>query len=89
VFILRLIIVGIIAGFITGKIMMGSGYGVLGDIIVGIIGAIVGGFIMRALGNTAAKTYLHHLRRGRRRGHPDVPVASHQRQSTLSLQSGP
>jgi uncharacterized membrane protein YeaQ/YmgE (transglycosylase-associated protein family) len=44
------IIVGLIAGFLTGKIMKGSGYGVFGDIIVGIIGAIVGGFIMRALG---------------------------------------
>jgi uncharacterized membrane protein YeaQ/YmgE (transglycosylase-associated protein family) len=50
VFILWWIIVGLIAGFITGKIMKGSGYGVLGDIIVGIIGAVVGGFIMRALG---------------------------------------
>ncbi|HEX4582070.1 MAG TPA: GlsB/YeaQ/YmgE family stress response membrane protein [Acidobacteriaceae bacterium] len=44
------IIVGLIAGFVTGKIMKGSGYGVLGDIIVGIIGAVVGGFIMRAVG---------------------------------------
>jgi uncharacterized membrane protein YeaQ/YmgE (transglycosylase-associated protein family) len=55
VFILGWIIVGIIAGFITGKIMKGSGYGVLGDIIVGIIGAIVGGFIMRALGHTGSE----------------------------------
>jgi uncharacterized membrane protein YeaQ/YmgE (transglycosylase-associated protein family) len=44
------IIVGLIAGYLTGKIMKGSGYGVFGDIIVGIIGAIVGGFIMRAVG---------------------------------------
>jgi uncharacterized membrane protein YeaQ/YmgE (transglycosylase-associated protein family) len=49
-FIIWWIIVGLIAGFITGKLMKGSGYGVLGDIIVGIIGAIVGGFIMRAVG---------------------------------------
>ena len=47
------IIVGLIAGFLTGKIMKGSGYGVFGDIIVGIIGAIVGGFIMRAAGFSA------------------------------------
>ncbi len=44
------IIVGLIAGFITGKIMKGSGFGALMDIVVGIVGAIVGGFIMRALG---------------------------------------
>jgi uncharacterized membrane protein YeaQ/YmgE (transglycosylase-associated protein family) len=44
------IIVGLIAGFLTGKIMKGSGFGALMDIIVGIVGAVVGGFIMRALG---------------------------------------
>ncbi|HEX6772506.1 MAG TPA: GlsB/YeaQ/YmgE family stress response membrane protein [Acidobacteriaceae bacterium] len=44
------IIVGLIAGWITGKLMKGSGYGAIGDIIVGIIGAIIGGFIMRAVG---------------------------------------
>ena len=44
------IIVGLIAGWITGKLMKGSGYGAIGDTIVGIIGAIIGGFIMRALG---------------------------------------
>jgi uncharacterized membrane protein YeaQ/YmgE (transglycosylase-associated protein family) len=54
VFILWWIIVGLIAGFMTGKIMKGSGYGVLGDIIVGIIGAVVGGFIMRALGHAGS-----------------------------------
>jgi uncharacterized membrane protein YeaQ/YmgE (transglycosylase-associated protein family) len=49
-FILWWIIVGLIAGWITGKLMKGSGYGTLMDIVVGIIGAIVGGFIMRAAG---------------------------------------
>lgn len=49
-FILWWIIVGLIAGFITGKLMKGSGFGAIGDIVVGIVGAIVGGFIMRSLG---------------------------------------
>ena len=44
------IIVGLIAGWITGKIMRGSGYGALMDIVIGIAGALIGGFIMRALG---------------------------------------
>ncbi len=44
------IIVGLIAGWATGKIMRGSGYGAVMDIVIGIIGALVGGFIMRALG---------------------------------------
>ncbi len=48
--ILSWIIVGLIAGWATGKLMQGSGYGVIMDIIVGIVGALVGGFIMRSLG---------------------------------------
>lgn len=44
------IVVGLIAGWATGKIMSGSGYGPIMDIVVGIVGAVVGGWIMRALG---------------------------------------
>ena len=49
-FIIWWIIVGLIAGWLTGKIMKGSGYGTLMDIVIGIIGAIIGGFIMRSVG---------------------------------------
>ena len=48
------IIVGLIAGWATGKIMRGEGYGTLVDIIVGIVGAVIGGWIMSALGFSAA-----------------------------------
>jgi uncharacterized membrane protein YeaQ/YmgE (transglycosylase-associated protein family) len=48
--ILAWIVVGLIAGWGTGKLMRGSGYGVIMDIVVGIVGALVGGFIMRSLG---------------------------------------
>ncbi len=44
------IIVGLIAGWATGKIMKGSGYGVLVDILLGIVGGVVGGWIMSLLG---------------------------------------
>jgi len=44
------IIVGLIAGWVTGKLMRGGGYGVVTDILLGIAGALVGGWIMRALG---------------------------------------
>lgn len=47
------IIVGLIAGWATGKIMRGEGYGTLVDIIVGIVGAVIGGWIMSALGFAA------------------------------------
>jgi uncharacterized membrane protein YeaQ/YmgE (transglycosylase-associated protein family) len=44
------IIVGLIAGWATGKIMKGAGYGVLMDIGLGILGSIVGGTLMGLLG---------------------------------------
>ena len=44
------LIVGLIAGWLTGKIMGGQGKGALMDIIIGLIGALVGGFIMGVLG---------------------------------------
>jgi uncharacterized membrane protein YeaQ/YmgE (transglycosylase-associated protein family) len=44
------IIIGLIAGWITGKLMKGSGFGVLMDLVVGIIGALIGGFISAHMG---------------------------------------
>jgi len=44
------ICVGLVAGWATGKILKGSGYGALADIVIGILGAIVGGFVMRSIG---------------------------------------
>lgn len=47
--ILAWIIVGLIAGWLAGQVMKGSGYGVIGDIIIGIIGALIGGFLASAV----------------------------------------
>jgi uncharacterized membrane protein YeaQ/YmgE (transglycosylase-associated protein family) len=44
------IIIGLIAGWLTGKIMKGSGFGALMDMVVGLIGAMIGGFISYHLG---------------------------------------
>jgi uncharacterized membrane protein YeaQ/YmgE (transglycosylase-associated protein family) len=44
------ILVGLVAGWLTGKIMKGSGYGVIGDIVIGILGALFGGWIAGHLG---------------------------------------
>lgn len=43
--ILAWIVVGLIAGWLAGKVTRGSGFGVLGDIILGVVGALVGGFL--------------------------------------------
>ena len=44
------IVIGIIAGFITGKLMQGSGYGMFMDMVIGLVGAVVGGFLATHLG---------------------------------------
>jgi uncharacterized membrane protein YeaQ/YmgE (transglycosylase-associated protein family) len=40
------IVVGLIAGWLAGKVMRGGGYGLMGDLIVGLIGALIGGFLV-------------------------------------------
>lgn len=44
------IIIGLIAGWLTGKLMKGSGFGFFMDMIVGLVGALVGGFLSSHLG---------------------------------------
>jgi uncharacterized membrane protein YeaQ/YmgE (transglycosylase-associated protein family) len=44
------IVVGLVAGWATGKIMKGAGHGTITDIVIGIAGALVGGSVMRSLG---------------------------------------
>ena len=47
--ILAWIVIGLIAGWLAGLVVKGSGYGVLGDIILGIVGALLGGFLASAV----------------------------------------
>jgi uncharacterized membrane protein YeaQ/YmgE (transglycosylase-associated protein family) len=47
--ILGWILLGLIAGWLAGVLVKGSGYGVIGDIVLGIIGAVVGGWITSTL----------------------------------------
>ena len=44
------IIVGLVAGWLTGKVEGSPGKGALMDIIIGLLGALVGGFVMSLLG---------------------------------------
>jgi uncharacterized membrane protein YeaQ/YmgE (transglycosylase-associated protein family) len=48
--ILAWIVLGLIAGFIASKIYVGTGQGILMDIVLGIVGAVVGGYIFDMLG---------------------------------------
>jgi uncharacterized membrane protein YeaQ/YmgE (transglycosylase-associated protein family) len=44
------ILVGIVAGFLAGRIMKGSGYGLLMDLLLGVAGSFVGHFLFGLIG---------------------------------------
>lgn len=44
------LIVGLIAGWLAGKVSRGRGFGCLANILLGLIGAILGGWIFTKLG---------------------------------------
>ncbi len=43
------IVVGAIAGWLSGQVMKGRGFGLLGDIVVGVAGGVIGGFLAGVL----------------------------------------
>ena len=47
------LLIGLIAGWLAGKVMRGGGFGVIGDMIVGVIGAFLGAWIFSLLGIAA------------------------------------
>ncbi len=50
------IIGGIVAGWLTGLVMRGRGYGLIGDLILGIVGGSAGGWLFGRLGSMEAPT---------------------------------
>ncbi|HUJ13859.1 MAG TPA: GlsB/YeaQ/YmgE family stress response membrane protein [Thermoanaerobaculia bacterium] len=50
------LLIGLIAGWLAGKVMRGGGYGLIGDMIVGVIGAFIGGWLFSLLGIGAGGT---------------------------------
>lgn len=41
--------VGLIAGWLAGQILQGSGFGIIADIVIGVIGAYVGSWLLPQL----------------------------------------
>jgi uncharacterized membrane protein YeaQ/YmgE (transglycosylase-associated protein family) len=41
--------IGIVAGFLAGKIMKGSGFGLIGDLVLGVIGSFIGVWVFGLL----------------------------------------
>jgi uncharacterized membrane protein YeaQ/YmgE (transglycosylase-associated protein family) len=48
--ILVVLFVGLVAGWLAGKIVRGTGFGIIGDILVGIAGALIATFLFPRLG---------------------------------------
>jgi uncharacterized membrane protein YeaQ/YmgE (transglycosylase-associated protein family) len=47
------VLVGILAGWLAGQLTKGSGFGLLGDLIVGILGSLLGSFLFGSIGIVA------------------------------------
>ena len=45
-----ILFVGLVAGWLAGKIVRGTGFGIIGDIIVGIAGAFIASWLFPRLG---------------------------------------
>jgi uncharacterized membrane protein YeaQ/YmgE (transglycosylase-associated protein family) len=47
---LVILVVGIIAGWLAGKIVRGNGFGLVGDAAIGMVGALIGDWLLHRLG---------------------------------------
>ncbi|HEY3679595.1 MAG TPA: GlsB/YeaQ/YmgE family stress response membrane protein [Bradyrhizobium sp.] len=45
-----ILFVGLVAGWLAGKIVRGAGFGIIGDIVIGIIGAFISSWLFPKLG---------------------------------------
>ena len=45
-----ILVVGIVAGWLAGKIVRGAGFGLLGDLVIGIVGAFIATLLFPRLG---------------------------------------
>ena len=48
--ILVILLIGLVAGWLAGKIVRGTGFGLIGDILVGVAGALVANLLLPKLG---------------------------------------
>ena len=47
-----IVLVGIVAGWLAGKVVRGTGFGLVGDLLVGIAGAFIASWLFPRLGIT-------------------------------------
>jgi uncharacterized membrane protein YeaQ/YmgE (transglycosylase-associated protein family) len=44
-----ILVVGLVAGWLAGMATQGSGFGLIGDVIVGVLGALIGNWLLPRL----------------------------------------
>jgi uncharacterized membrane protein YeaQ/YmgE (transglycosylase-associated protein family) len=59
--ILIILLVGLIAGWLAGKIVRGSGFGLIGDIAIGIVGAFIASWLFPKLGIRLGVGIVHQI----------------------------
>ena len=47
---LVIVLIGIAAGWLAGQIVRGTGFGIVGDLLIGVIGAFIGDWLLPQLG---------------------------------------
>jgi uncharacterized membrane protein YeaQ/YmgE (transglycosylase-associated protein family) len=47
---LVILLVGVVAGWLAGKIVRGTGFGIIGDLLVGVVGAFIGNWLLPRVG---------------------------------------
>ena len=47
---LVILFVGIVAGWLAGKVVRGSGFGLIGDLLIGVVGAFIASLLFPRLG---------------------------------------
>jgi len=49
-YLLWVVLIGMLAGWLAGQITKGGGFGLLGDLIIGILGSLLGSFLFGLIG---------------------------------------
>jgi uncharacterized membrane protein YeaQ/YmgE (transglycosylase-associated protein family) len=47
---LIILLIGLAAGWLAGQIVQGTGFGLIGDMVIGVVGAFIGDWLMPRLG---------------------------------------
>ena len=55
---LIIVVVGIVAGWLAGRVMEGGGFGLIGDLLVGLVGAFIGDWLVAAMDSTLGRESL-------------------------------